>query len=124
MDVRYSQTQVMPELEVVIIPATKGPVEKKKKGKLRVAAYCRVSTDDEEQLTSYTAQIEHYTQVIESNPEWKLVEIFADEGISGVMVKKRDEFNRMIELCREKKIDHIITKSISRFARNIVDTIK
>ncbi len=124
MDVRYSETQVMPELEVVVIPATKSPVEKKKKGKKRVAAYCRVSTDDEEQLTSYTAQIEHYTQVIESNPEWKLVKVFADEGITGVMAKKRDEFNEMIDMCREKKIDHIITKSISRFARNIVDSIK
>lgn len=68
MDIRYSQNQTMPELEVVIIPATKSSTEKKKKGKKRVAAYSRVSTDDEEQLTSYTAQIEHYTQVIESNP--------------------------------------------------------
>lgn len=107
MNVRCSKTMVMPEMEVVIIPATKSPVEKKKKGKKRVAAYCRVSTDDEEQLTSYTAQIEHYTQVIESNPEWKLVKIFADEGITGVMAKKRDAFNEMIDMCREKKIGSV-----------------
>ena len=124
MDVRYVQEQTIPETEVIIIPATKSPKEKKKQGKRRVAAYCRVSTDDEEQLTSYNVQIEHYTEVIESNPNWKFAGIFADAGITGVMAKKRDEFNRMIELCREKKIDHILTKSISRFARNIVDSIK
>lgn len=124
MDVRYVQEQTIPETEVIIIPATKSPKEKKKQGKRRVAAYCRVSTDDEEQLTSYNVQIEHYTEVIESNPNWKFAGIFADAGITGVMAKKRDEFNRMIELCRDKKIDHILTKSISRFARNIVDSIK
>ena len=124
MDVGYNRTQELPEVEVVVIPATKSRVENKKRGKRKVAAYCRVSTDDEEQLTSYTAQIEHYTEVIESNPNWKFAGIFADEGISGVMAKKRDEFNKMIELCRKKKIDHILTKSISRFARNIVDSIK
>lgn len=124
MEVRYAQAGETPGLEVVVIPATITPEKAKKKGKRRVAAYCRVSTDDEEQLTSYTAQIEHYTQVIESNPSWKLVKIFADEGITGVMAKNRDAFNEMIEMCREKKIDHIITKSISRFARNIVDSIK
>lgn len=124
MDVGFNRTQELPEVEVVVIPATKSRVENKKRGKRKVAAYCRVSTDDEEQLTSYTAQIEHYTEVIESNPNWKFAGIFADEGISGVMAKKRDEFNKMIELCRKKKIDHILTKSISRFARNIVDSIK
>ena len=125
MNVAYANTQTMPEVEVVVIPATKSVVEnKKKRGKLRVAAYCRVSTDDEEQLTSYENQIEHYTAEIESNPDWKLVDIFADEGISGVNLKKRDEFNRMIDMCREGKIDRILTKSIERFARNILDSIK
>lgn len=123
MNVAYANTQTMPEVEVVVIPATKSVVEKKR-GKLRVAAYCRVSTDDEEQLTSYENQIEHYTAEIESNPDWKLVDIFADEGISGVNLKKRDEFNRMIDMCREGKIDRILTKSIERFARNILDSIK
>lgn len=94
MDVRYVQKQTMPETEVIIIPATKSPKEKKKQGKRRVAAYCRVSTDDEEQLTSYNVQIEHYTEVIESNPDWKLAGIFADEhviiGTSGEnLVKSR-----------------------------------
>lgn len=88
MDVRYVQEQTIPEAEVIIIPATKSPKEKKKQGKRRVAAYCRVSTDDEEQLTSYNVQIEHYTEVIESNPNWKFAGIFADAGITGVMAKK------------------------------------
>jgi site-specific DNA recombinase len=125
MDVAYANTQAMPEVEVVIFPATKSPKElRKKKGKLRVAAYCRVSTDDEEQLTSYENQIEHYTEEIQRNPEWKLVDIFADEGISGVNAKKREEFKRMIDMCHEHKIDRIITKSITRFARNVLDSIR
>lgn len=92
--------------------------------KLRVAAYCRVSTDSEEQASSYEVQIEHYTNYIESNPEWELAGIFADDGISGTNTKKRDEFNRMIEDCMEGKIDMVITKSISRFARNTLDCLK
>lgn len=92
--------------------------------KLRVAAYCRVSTDSEEQATSYEAQIEHYTNYIKSNSEWELAGIFADEGITGTNTKKREEFNRMIEECMQGKIDMIITKSISRFARNTLDCLK
>lgn len=112
-------------MEVIVLPATKSEIkEEKRKKRLRVAAYCRVSTDQEEQLTSYEAQKEHYTQKIESNPDWIMVGIFADEGITGVMAKKRKEFLRMIELCRAGKIDRILTKSISRFARNVVDSIK
>lgn len=125
MNVAYAQTQTLPPMEVIILPANKDLVKKeKKKGRLKVCAYCRVSTDDEEQLTSYEAQIGYYTEKIQSNPEWQFVEVFADEGISGVMTKKRDDFNRMIEMCREGKIDRILTKSISRFARNLVDSIK
>lgn len=125
MNVGYANTQTLPPMEVIILPANKDLVKKeKKKRKLRVCAYCRVSTDDEEQLTSYEAQIGYYTDKIQSNPEWEFVEVFADEGISGVMTKKRDEFNRMIDMCREGKIDRILTKSISRFARNLVDSIK
>ena len=90
---------------------------------LRVAAYCRVSTDDEEQLTSYEAQKLYYTQKIEGNPEWKLSGIFADEGISGLATKNRGEFNRLMALCRRGKVDLILTKSISRFARNTLDSI-
>ena len=83
-----------------------------------------MSTDDEEQLTSYRNQIEHYTNKIKQNADWKLVGIFADEGITGVMAKKRDEFLKLINLCRDGKVDVIITKSISRFSRNVADTIK
>lgn len=89
----------------------------------RVAAYARVSTDEAEQLTSYEAQVEHYTRYIRSNPEWEFVEVYADEGISGTNTKKRVNFNRMIADALAGKIDTIITKSISRFARNTVDTL-
>ena len=92
--------------------------------KLRVAAYCRVSTDSDEQTTSYEAQIEHYTTFIKQNPAWELAGIFADDGITGTNTKKREEFNRMIEECMAGKIDMIITKSISRFARNTLDCLK
>ncbi len=96
---------------------------KKEIKKLRVAAYCRVSTDTEEQATSYDAQIQHYREYIISKPEWELVDIYADEGISATNTKKREEFNRMIEDCKLGRIDLVITKSISRFARNTVDCL-
>lgn len=92
--------------------------------KIKVAAYCRVSTDSEEQASSYEVQIEHYTNYIQKNPEWMLAGIYADDGITGTSTKKRDEFNRMIKDCLEGKIDMIITKSISRFARNTLDCLK
>ena len=92
--------------------------------KMRVCAYARVSTDNEEQLSSYQAQVEHYTSYIKNNPIWEFSGIFADEGISGTNTKKRVEFNRMIEDCMAGKIDMVITKSISRFARNTLDTLK
>lgn len=91
--------------------------------KLRVAAYCRVSTDDEEQLTSYEAQQTYYTDKIMTNRDWTMAGIFADEGITGTSARKRPEFLRMIRQCRQKKIDIILTKSISRFARNTVDCL-
>ena len=112
---------------VMIIPAKKqigNTVDKTEKPKLRVAAYCRVSTDSDEQATSYEAQIEHYTEYISKNPDWVMAGIFADDGISGTNTKKRDEFNRMIEECMAGNIDMIITKSISRFARNTLDCLK
>lgn len=89
----------------------------------RVAAYARVSTDNEEQLSSYEAQVDHYTRYIQSNNQWKFVEVYADEGISATSTKKRDGFNRMIKDALAGKIDLIITKSVSRFARNTVDTL-
>jgi DNA invertase Pin-like site-specific DNA recombinase len=91
--------------------------------KLRVAAYCRVSTDYEEQASSYQTQIEHYTEVIERNPEWVLAGIYADDGISATSTKRREQFNQMIQDCMGGKIDMVITKSISRFARNTVDCL-
>lgn len=91
--------------------------------KKKVAAYCRVSTDQEEQLSSYENQVRYYTEIITRNPDYELVDIYADEGISGTNTKKRDDFNRMIEDCRAGKIDLIITKSISRFARNTLDCL-
>ena len=92
--------------------------------KLRVAAYCRVSTDSDEQATSYEAQVEHYTDYIRKNPEWEFAGIFADDGISGTNTKKREEFNRMIDEAMAGKIDMIVTKFISRFARNTLDCLK
>ena len=83
-----------------------------------------VSTDSEEQASSYEVKVEHYTQFIEKNLEWELAGIFADDGISGTNTKKREEFNRMIEACMAGHIDMIITKSISRFARNTLDCLK
>lgn len=88
-----------------------------------MAAYCRVSTDQEEQLLSYENQLNYYTGFISNNPLYEFAGIYADEGISGTNTKKRDEFKRMIADCRAGKIDMIITKSISRFARNTLDCL-
>ena len=91
--------------------------------KKKVAAYCRVSTDQEEQLSSYENQMRYYTELITRNPDYEMVDIYADESISGTNTKKRDDFNRMSADCRAGKIDLIITKSISRFARNTLDCL-
>ena len=91
--------------------------------RLRVAAYCRVSTKQEEQLNSYEVQKKYYEDRIRTEPKWSLVGIFADKGITGTSMKKRDEFNKMLRLCRKGKIYMIIVKSISRFARNTLDCI-
>ena len=110
-------------MRIVMIPA-KAPEEIKKVAKcLKVAAYCRVSTDDKEQKTSYEAQIQYYTNKINKNPDWQMAGIFADEGITGTQAKKRPQFLKMIRLCRQGKIDVILTKSLSRFARNTVDSL-
>ena len=90
----------------------------------KVCAYARVSTDSEEQLTSYSSQIKYYSDKIKSNPEWEFVGVYADEGISGTGVKKRTEFKKMIDDALKGKIDIILAKSISRFARNTLDTLK
>jgi len=110
---------------VIVIPANPQFAQTKAvQRQLRVAAYCRVSTDSEEQLTSYEAQKNYYTDKIMTNPRWTMAGIFADEGITGTSAAKRPEFLRMIRQCRQKKIDLILVKSISRFARNTVDCLK
>lgn len=113
-----------PKRKIIIIPAKKeSPQEQAKKRNLRVAAYCRVSTGDEEQLTSYENQKAFYTEKIMKNPDWTMVDIFADEGITGTSTCRRKQFLRMIRQCRQGKIDMILAKSVSRFARNTLDTI-
>lgn len=109
--------------EKTYIPAKPGisPYEKDKI--FRTCAYCRVSTDNDEQLSSYELQQAHYKQLVHDHPNWNLKHIYADEGISGTSLKKRDEFNDMIEACRRGEYDLIVTKGVSRFARNLVDCI-
>ena len=113
--------------EVCVIPATKRSAEGggqiKKQKSLRVAAYCRVSTEDESQQTSYTTQKAFYTRMITGHMEWTLADIYADEAISGTSRAKRKGFNRMMDDAQAGKMDYIVTKSISRFARNTVDTL-
>lgn len=111
---------------VKYIPATKmrhsgAPIESKTKR--RVAGYARVSTDSDEQLTSYEAQVDYYTQFIRKNPDWEFVGVYTDEGISALNTRHREGFNRMIADALEGKIDLIVTKSVSRFARNTVDSL-
>ena len=113
--------------KVIVIPAKKkkgNSIKESEKKKLRVAAYARVSTDSDEQATSYDTQIDHYTNYIKKNPDWEFAGVFSDEGISGTYTKKRAGFNKMIEEAMEGNIDYIITKSISRFARNTLDCLK
>ena len=92
--------------------------------RIRVAAYCRVSTDSEDQLHSYKSQVTYYSTMIKEKSEWSYAGIYADEGITGTQVAKREDFKRMMNDCMSGKIDMIITKSISRFARNTLDTLK
>ncbi len=92
--------------------------------RLRVAAYCRVSTDDEDQIKSYNSMIRHYTDLIQSNKEYIFAGVYADRAITGTKVDKREEFQRLIQDCMDGKIDLIIAKSIPRFARNTLDTLK
>ncbi len=100
------------------------PISKQGVQRLRVCAYCRVSTNSADQLNSYARQIRVYTKLINSKPEWELVEIFADEGLSGMKADSRPEFVRMIKLCELRKIDLIITKSVARFARNVKEALE
>lgn len=111
---------------VKVIPATKlrhsgAPIESKTRR--RVAGYARVSTDSDEQLTSYEAQVDYYTQFIRKNPDWEFVGVYTDKGISSLNTRHREGFNRMITDALGGKIDLIVTKSVSRFARNTVDSL-
>jgi len=112
--------------KVTTIPAsisrfTASPIDKPKKRK--VAGYARVSTDHDDQFTSYEAQIDYYTKYIQSRDDWEFVKVYTDEGISGTGIKKRIGFQNMIEDALAGKIDLIVTKSVSRFARNTVDSL-
>ena len=109
---------------IMIPPKEETAQEQERKRSLRVAAYCRVSTDDEEQLSSYENQRDYYTDKIMNEPGWTMVDVFADEGKTGTSTCARKNFLRMIRQCRQGKIDMIITKSIARFARNTVDCLK
>ena len=119
------EVQRIPKRTVSVIePQTSILVDKEKYHQKRVAAYCRVSTDSEEQLTSYQNQMCAYTEMIAANKEWEFAGLYADEGISGTRADKRPEFQRMIRDCQNGKIDYIITKSVSRFARNTVECLE
>ena len=113
---------------VTLIPARRRAgnriSKEENKPKLKVAAYCRVSTDSDEQAGSYEMQVQHYTEYIGRNKELELAGIYTDDGISGTNTKKREGFNEMIDDCMAGKVDMIITKSISRFARNTIDCLK
>lgn len=114
-------------MEVEVIKAKRNLTDRskgKKIDRMRVAAYCRVSTDTEDQLHSYRSQVQYYTDLIEKNKEWVMVEVYADEAITGTQITKREGFQRMISDCMDGKIDMVITKSISRFARNTLDTLR
>ena len=111
---------------VKVIPQTINPATRMPDAavaKRRVAGYARVSTDSDEQFTSYEAQVDYYTKFIKSKPDWAFVDVYTDEGISGTNTKHRAGFNKMIQDALDGKIDLIVTKSISRFARNTVDTL-
>lgn len=116
-------TKIPKKIVTVIEPNRSMAVDKEKYRQKRVAAYCRVSTDSEEQLVSYANQKKVYTEMIGSRKDWCFAGMFADEGKSGTRADKRPEFNKMINDCLAGKIDYIITKSVSRFARNTVDCL-
>ena len=97
---------------------------KELKKQMRVAAYCRVSTDNRDQANSFESQQKFFKQYIENHPDWELYEVFADQGVSGTSINKRKEFKRMIESAENYEFDLIITKEISRFARNTGDSIE
>ena len=112
------------ERTIIRIPRKESSQQNGRKRLLRVAAYCRVSTEQEEQESSFENQVDYYTRLINGNPEWKMAGIYADHGISGVRDMIRPGFMNMIEDCKKRKIDLIMTKSMSRFGRNTLDMLK
>ena len=106
--------------KVIVIDAMDQPDTQK----LRVAAYCRVSSDSSDQLNSFMAQLNHYTDLVNSKDTWTLVDIYADEGITGTSTEKRQDFQRLISDCQKGLIDKVLVKSISRFARNTTDCLE
>ena len=113
-------SSALQERKVIVIEAAKRPEAQK----LRVAAYCRVSSDSSDQLNSFMAQTRYYTDLISSNGSWTMADIYADEGISGTSIEKRPEFQRLLADCRRGRVDRILVKSISRFARNTKECLK
>ena len=114
-------------MEVEIIKANNpfdDSVKVRKLDRLRVAAYCRVSTDDEDQIKSYNSMVRYYTDLIKNNKQWVFAGVYADRAITGTKTDKREEFQRLIQDCMSGKIDMVIAKSIPRFARNTLDTLK
>ena len=108
----------MPQVKLI------SPITRQEIRKIRVAAYCRVSSNSADQQNSYANQIRVYTSLIQRKKEWELVEIFADEGLSGMNAQNRTEFQRMIKMCEQHQIDLIVTKSVSRFARNAKESLE
>lgn len=99
------------------------PLSREKAEKIRLAAYARVSSKSEEQLHSFAAQVQYYSEYVKDHPEYELIDIYADEGITGTEMSKRKELNRLLRDCKNGKVDRIITKSVSRFARNTEELI-
>ena len=108
----------MPQVQII------EPTIRPQKQKIRVCAYARVSSNSDDQLNSFSAQVEYFTQLIQAHSDWEFIDIYADEGITGTRADKRDDFQRMMRDCRAGRIDRILVKSISRFGRNSADCIE
>ena len=107
----------MPQVSLI------SPITKQAIGKKKVGIYCRVSSNSADQENSFSKQIHYYTEYAKKKPDWDLVDIFADDAISGLKAENRPDFQRMIRMCRLRQIDLIVTKSVSRFARNVKEAV-
>ena len=117
------EAAIKPKVRIIAPTKARTTAAAPKSAKRRVAGYARVSTDLEEQQTSYAAQVDYYTTFIRARPDWTLVHIYTDEGVTGTITKHREGFNEMVKDALDGKIDLIVTKSVSRFARNTVDSL-